>query len=320
MAKSRKLEELTSALKQIRDDPTTTDGQTVLRRVLHSKQGVAIAQAARLVGQLELQDRVPDLVIAFEQLLQKPQTTDPGCVGKQAIAETLYRLDYRDAALFLTGIHHIQPEPVWGGQTDTAPKLRGTCALGLVRMNYPAVMIELADLLADPEPEARVGAARAIAYSGTDQGVPLLRLRIKLGDTPPLLSEYFVALLKLAPSSSLSLVQDYLYARDRLGLGEATEIAEAVALALSESDHPEAFSLLRDWWQHVRDPGLRKTALLTIATLRSDAALEFLLNLITAAARPDAQDALKALSIYRQDPILWSQVQQRVKERPELER
>ena len=33
----------------------------------------------------------------------------------------------------------MQPEPVWGGQQDTAPPLRGSAALGLVRIGHPQV-------------------------------------------------------------------------------------------------------------------------------------------------------------------------------------
>ncbi|WP_088889993.1 hypothetical protein [Leptolyngbya ohadii] len=182
---------------------------------------------------------------AFDRFLIKPKDADPGCLAKQAIADTLYRLEYSDETLFLKGIHHVQPEPIWGGTTDTAPRLRGTCALGLVRMNYPQVMVELGDLLADPEPEARIGAARAIAYSENDQGVPLLRLRVRIGDTSPVLSECLLALLQLAPSQSLPLVEDVLYARTAMALG-AVDQAEAAALALSESRLNEAFPILRD--------------------------------------------------------------------------
>ncbi|MEH2465502.1 hypothetical protein [Nostoc sp.] len=43
-------------------------------------------------------------------------------------------------------------------------------------------MNELADLLTDPKPEARVAAAKAIAYTGNPQGVPLLRFKTRIGD------------------------------------------------------------------------------------------------------------------------------------------
>ncbi|WP_225852694.1 hypothetical protein, partial [Haemophilus parainfluenzae] len=91
-------------------------------------------------------------------------------------------------------------------------KLRGTCALGLVRMNYPMVMVELADLLADPEPEARIAAARAVAYSEQEWGIALLRLRMKVGDTPTVLGECLAALLQLAPADSLALARSFLEA------------------------------------------------------------------------------------------------------------
>ncbi|OLP15513.1 hypothetical protein BST81_25765 [Leptolyngbya sp. 'hensonii'] len=311
MAKSRKAEELTAALKQIRNEPTSELGLAILQQILGSKYPIVIAQAAQLMGEFEIHALMPDLVAAFNRLMLQAKDSDPGCQAKQAIAETLYRLNSSNEDLFLQGIRHVQKEPIWGGQVDTAPSLRSTCALGLVRMNYPLVMVELADLLADPESEARIGAARAIAYCGDERGVPLLRLRVKVGDTPPVLSECLIALLKLDPTPSLPLVKDLLYSRQ----DEQGEIAEAVALALGESRLPAAFPVLRDWWQQMRHPEVRKTGLLAIATLRQDQAMAFLLSLVAEGHLNDAKDALQAISIYRQDASLWHQVQQIVAQR-----
>jgi len=318
MAKSRKLEELMASLSQIRAEPTSAQGLALLHQVLGSKYAVAIAQAAGLVGQFELHQCIPDLVAASDRCLIKPQESDPGCVAKQAIAESLYRLEYGDETPFLKGIRHIQPEPVWGGRVDTAPRLRGTCALGLVRMNYPQMMVELGDLLADPESEARIGAARAIAYSGDDRGIPLLRLRIKVGDTPSVLSECLIALLQLAPKGTLPLVQELLDARTSSRLEADVEKAEAAALALAESRSPQAFPLLKSWWQKVRDPQLRQTGLLAIATLRQPDAMQFLLHQIAQGGIQDAKDAIKAISIHAHDPVLWQQVSQIVGERQDV--
>jgi len=315
MAKSRKLEELIAAVESIRQEPTSELGVATLHMVLSSKYSVAIAQAAHIIGRAELHDFIPDLVNAFERCLVKAADSDPGCRAKQAIAEALYRLDFSNESIFLSGIRHVQKEPIWGGQVDTAPPLRGTCALGLVRMNYPQVMVELGDLLADPEPEARIGAARAIAYSGTDQGIPLLRLRVKIGDTAPVLLECLIALLKLAPMSSLPLVKDLLYARTESGLEEDVEYAETVALALGDSRLAEAFPVLRDWWQRVRDRELRRSGLLAIATLRQPDAIDFLLTLVAEGMTEDAKSAIKALSVYQHDPTLWEQVTQTVYQR-----
>lgn len=319
MAKSRKLEEIMAMLNQIRDEPTSESGLAVLHQVLKSKYSVAVAQAAGLVANFEIHSFIPDLVFAFDRFMLNAKESDPGCRAKQAIAETLYRLDYGDEALFLKGIRHAQEEPVWGGRTDTAPTLRGTCALGLVRMNYPLVMVELGDLLADPEPEARIGAARAIAYTQNDQGVPLLRLRVKIGDTSPVLSECLIALLQLAPDQSLPLVKDFLYAQKPPGLEEDVEKAEAAALALSESRSPEAFSVLKPWWKRVHDQELRKTGLLAIATLRQPDALEFLLSLIADGKPQDAIDAIKAMGVYVQDKVLWQRVCQTAEKRQDVD-
>lgn len=314
MAKSRKLEELMATLNQIRSDPTSTEAMAVLRQVLASKYSVAIAQAAHIIREHEIVALIPELVAAFPRFLIKPQDSDPGCRAKQAIAETLYRFNYSDETLFLTGIRHVQMEPVWGGQVDTAPSLRGTCALGLVRMNYSQVLVELGDLLADRELEARIGAARAIAYCGSDQGIPLLRLRIKVGDKPPVISECLSALLQLDPASSLPLAKELLYARQD-DSREDVELAEAAALTLGESRLPEVFELLRDWWQQVRDRGLRQSGLLAIATLRQTPAFDFLLSIIAEGASEDAKSAIKAISIYQQEVSIWERVRQTVDQR-----
>jgi HEAT repeat protein len=181
--------------------------------------------------------------------------------------------------------------------------LRGTCALGLVRMNYSEVMSELADLLADAEAEARIGAIRAIAYTGNPQAVPLLRFKARTGDADPqVMSDCFSGLLNLAPQQSLSLVASFLDA--------APEISEMAALALGESRQAGAFEILRQWWQRTGMAELRQTGLLAIALLRQDAALDFLLELVATGDKRDRDGAIGALKMYQSDAILWQRVQQ----------
>ncbi|MBW4696019.1 MAG: hypothetical protein KME27_30250 [Lyngbya sp. HA4199-MV5] len=319
MAKSRPLEDALAALNQIAD-PTSDAAIATFQRVLNGKQGIAIAQASRLIRKAELYALIPDLVAAFQRCLVKPETTDPNCHAKTAIAEALYHLDYHEETLFLTGIRHVQMEAVWGGKEDTAPALRSICALGLVRMNYPHVLSELADLLADPKAEARIGAARAIAYMNHPDAVPLLRLRVQLGDEPPVLSDYLLALLQVAPVQSLPLVIQFLNPPNEPPLSpRAIEIAEATALALGESRLPEAFEPLQRWWRRSRDPELRKTGLLAIAMLRQDEPLEFLFSLLANGATQDTKDAIAALSLYQQEDVLWTRVCQTTEQRTDHE-
>jgi HEAT repeat protein len=301
MAKSRKLEELIEQINQFRQDPTAEASLEGLRQILQSKYSVAIASAAKLIGEAALSELTPDLVAAFDRLMGKPIERDIGCTGKFRIAEALYKMGRSEADLFLNGIRHRQMEPVWGGQEDTAPSLRGVCALGLVRMNYPDVMSELADLLADPIPLARAAAARAIAYSGSNQGVPLLRLRVKLGDEPQVLSDCFTALITIAPEASLPLVASF--------LDDANpQACEMAALALGESRSAAAFEQLKHWWSQTTHKDLRKTGLLAIAMLRQDEPLEFLLSLVAEGKSADAKDAVAALSLYQSETALWQRV------------
>jgi len=318
MAESRRLESLLAQLEQIRPDPTTSDAMLLLRQLLTSKQPVAIAQAATLIAEAEHYDLIPDLVTAFEWAMTKPSERDPGCTAKLKVADALYRLDYSNEDLFLQGIRHVQRDPVWGGSEDTAAPLRSVCALGLVRMNYPDVMSELADLLADPKPDARIGAARAIAYTGNLSGVPLLRLRIKVGDSAPVLSDCFLALLHLSPTpSSIDLVRSFLAIQPQAEHQESTGIAEAAALAFGESRLPEAFDILRTWWHSLCIPELRQTGLMAIAFLRNDEAVSFLLSLIQGGDLVDAKDSITALRVYREDQALWHRVRERIEQRGE---
>ena len=316
MAKSRKLEDTLAALNQIAD-PTSDAAIATLRKVLASNYGVAIAQVSRLIRKAELQVWVPDLVAAFERCLIKPETTDPNCLAKKAIAEALYHLEYNEETLFLAGIRHVQMEPIWGGKQDTAPALRSVCALGLVRMNYPLVLSELADLLADPEVEARIGAVRAIAYSNDPAAAPLLRLRIQVGDELPVFSECLLALLKLTPGQALPLVTRFLEPQPLQP--SAAERASATALALGELRLPEAFEPLRRWWERSRDVEQRRTGLLAIAMLRHDEPLDFLLSLVAEGITRDAKDAIAALSLYQKDEVLWQRVRQTTRQRHNYE-
>jgi HEAT repeat protein len=312
MPKAPKLEATLALLSQIEPDCPSEEAFEILKQVIKSKHAIAVARAAKLVNRMNAHALIPELVTAFERFMVNAATTDQSCIAKKTIAQTLYRLDYSQEDLFLQGIKHVQMEPVWGGKVDTAPGLRGFCALGLVRMNYPLVMVELADLLADPEPEARISAARAIAYTENSQGVPLLRLKVKLGDKDPqVLSECFIALLKLAPDSSLSLVSGFLEHPD-------AQISEMAALALGESRIEAAFPVLSQWWQRSRSPELRRSALLAIAMLRQDEALEFLLSMIEEGKLSEAKDAVAALELYRLDSILWPRISGAIEKREDL--
>ena len=309
MARSQKLEEALITLKAIRNNLTSETATSTLRRVLQSKFSIAVAQAAKLVGDAELYDLRPELAKAFGRFMLEAAETDPGCKAKESIAENLYRLEFSDEVLFLQGIHHVQLEKTWGKSVDTAAGLRGICALGLVRMNYPNVMIELADLLADPDPSARANAARAIAYTENREGLALLRLKVHVGDTSPqVLSECFLGLLKLDSDLSLPFVVQFLDAASE-------ETCEMAALALGESRLEAVFPILQDYWQRSQSESFRRVGLMAIAMLRHDAAIDFLLSLVASGRKSEAQEALTALKMYEGEPALQERVQAAIEQR-----
>jgi len=304
MAGKRSLEKELTAVYALREQPLSDQVVGELRRALARKNNHLVAAAAQVAGEREIAALEPDLMQAFGRFMTDPPRTDKGCAAKAAIAEALYQISASQEDLFLQGIRHVQLEPVYGGRQDTAARLRGVCAMALVRMGYPLVMIELAHLLADRELDARIAAVRAIAYGRGEAGVPLLRFKVLGGDDDPrALYECFGALLKLAPGTSLPFVAGFL---DHANAA----IAEGAALALGESRLSEAFGFLKTAWGSTFDPDRRNAVLLAIAMLRSEQALDFLLALVADAPLAVANEAVAALRIYERDEKVWRRVRE----------
>jgi len=311
MAGRRSIEDRLSDLNALRSAPVTEETIRELQRALSSKVNHVVARAAEIVGEFMLSELEPDLVDAFERFMNNAAKIDPGCAAKTAIAEALYRMEAYQPDLLFQGIGHIQQEPVYGGQEDTAAKLRGICGLGLVRIHYPNVMILLAHLLADPEADARISAARAIGYSGKAEGVPLLRFKALSGDSnPQVLCDCFSSLIVLDPDPSLAFVAGFLQS-------DSAVFQEAAAVALGESQLVQALPFLETAWEDAVDVELRRTFLLGIALLRQERAINFLLKLVAEGSQTRSQEALEALAIYREDSSIWVRVEEALESRVE---
>jgi hypothetical protein len=313
MAGKRSLEKELTAVYALREQPLSDQVIGELRRALARKNNHLVAAAAQIAGEREIAALEPDLAQAFGRFMADPLKTDKGCAAKSAIAEALYRIGAIQEDLFLQGIRHVQLEPVYGGRQDTAARLRGVCAMALVRTGCPQAMIELAHLLADRELDARIAAVRAIAYGRSEAGAPLLRFKVLSGDDDPrVLYECFGGLLKLAPETSLPFVAEF------LDDGDAA-IAEGAALALGESRLGEAFGFLKTAWESTFDPDRRNAVLLAIAMLRSEEALDFLLALVADASTAIADEAIAALRIYERDEKVWRRVRETAGRRGDVE-
>src|SRR5437870_3465820 len=270
MAKSRTLEAKLARLKALRQEPQTPAARAELKKALADRSNYVASRAAEVVGEFGLRDLVPELLAAFDRFLVNPAKTDPQCLAKNAVAEALTKLGHDDADFYRKGMRHFQPEPVWGGQQDTAAHFRGTCAFGLVQSSCGDsldVLTRLVDLLADPEKPARVDAARAAANYSRPEGIPLLRLKILTGDKDAeVAGACFAALLSLAPRESVEFVAGYLGSAD-------ADVALEAAAALGESKEPKAVEALKPCGEQHFDAEFKRSLLLSIGLSRQPAAL-----------------------------------------------
>jgi hypothetical protein len=311
MAKAESIEKQLSALAALRVDAKSEPAIAELKKALTSKSNLIVAKAATIITESNQSDFLPQLATAFDRFFVAG--SDKGCSAKTAIANGLYALGHNDSAAFLRGIHHVQKEASFGPPVDAAAEMRGICALGLARIGYADVLLELAELLVDAEPQPRIMAARAIAYTGSDAGSPLLRMKALAGDPhTEVTSECFAALVKLSPRKSLAFVSRFLKSGD-------DELVEAAGLAIGSSRLPEAFAMLRTEWESHLIPEARRPLLLGIAMTRLPSAVDFLLERILDDRPAPAVDAINAMAIYKHDQAVASRVRAIVEDRGESE-
>src|SRR5437016_943450 len=151
---NRKLEARIERLRQLRSVGPSDDVAETLRKGLQDRGNLVIAEAARTIAALHFKGLIPYLLPTFEALFENPAKLDPKCWGKTAIVKALAELDYDQSPPFVRGLRHIQMEPVWGGQEDSAAQLRGMCALALVQcsdLRRVEVMRYLVEAMTDTE-------------------------------------------------------------------------------------------------------------------------------------------------------------------------
>jgi hypothetical protein len=299
MAKSASIEQQLSDLAACRADPVSASSRERLTKSLAGKSNLLAGKAATIVTDTDQPDYLPAIVTAFERFFV---AGDKGCLALTPLANALYTFGHTDPAPFLRGIHHFQPEGSFGPAVDAATELRGICGLGLVRLGYPDVLTELAELLMDPEPQCRQMAARALAYAGHESGGMLLRMKVLASDKDAeVTAECLNALMVVAPKKSLPFVGRFLRSED-------PAMVESAALAIGGSKLPEAFSLLRTEWEGHISAEPRRPLLLAIAMTRQPAAVEFLLERVADDRPAPAADAITALAVFKHDETIRAKV------------
>ena len=137
----------------------------------------------------------------------------------------------------------------------------------------------------------------------------MLRYKVRCGDDDTLVfSDCLSALLHLSPTPSLPFVCELLDAVDPTRW-------EAAALSLGGSRLEAALPVLQRWWQRSIGTEKQRTALIAIAMLRLEPALEFLLAVVREQPAQLARDSITALAIHKYDERLRQRVLAAVEQR-----
>jgi hypothetical protein len=288
------LEEELAALSAGGQDPAC------LRSALGSSRSLVAGRAAKLIKERALDGFGSDLKAAFLRFLDDAVKSDPNCHAKQAALEALDYTEWQHEEPFVAAARYVQLEPVWGGKADTAVGVRSRAVVALARIDYPDLDLIAGELLGDPEPPVRKAALDALAHRGARSGAGLVLFKLSAGDDDPMVTlAALTALMSLAPDRGLQVVGA------QLGNDQTRELA---ALALGESRHDGALSLLIDSLSACVQSSERAFLLRGIALNRSDRALDAMLSVITDGAAADAKAAVLALGARRFDPGVAAKV------------
>ena len=295
-------------LEEFISDCEAADGEPLTKLVtkaLGDHHYRLIGNAARVCGEQLLYTLEPDLIAAYQRLLDNPVKKDPHCIAKSAIVRALVMLDCQDHEFFLAGMRYRQSEPTWGGSVDTALDLRNSSAMGLVGTSYDRAAVAIAELMCDPEAYVRTGAVRALACLREERAEPLLRFKALSGDPEAeVIGECFTSLLQLDPDETVEFVARFLD-------GANQEIAQYAALALGESRQAAALNTLCTAFDQVYvERQFRRILIRAVALQRSEPAFAWLLDIAAARDTDACELVIEELSIYRTNHKLKARLSQ----------
>lgn len=301
----RELEELDA----LRGAPLDAAAIEHLRKSLAHRNNFIVAKAAKLVADAELFDLLPDVLAAFDRFFIDPVKSDPQCWAKYALAKALVKLEHRAKDAYLRGMRHHQLESVWGGSSDTAGALRGTCTHALVDcpgISDADLLTVLLEPLTDTDKTVRMEAARAIAQVGGVSAALILRLRALLGkDEPEVLGACYSALLAVEGTRAIELVAG--------SLKEGDDLAAEAAFALAELRTPEALGALIERLRAGADDWFGSVLLSAIALTRLPEAMDYLIALIVRDVR-EAPSTIEAIGRIAPSAELRARVWQAVEQ------
>jgi HEAT repeat protein len=287
-----------------------------LRKALRDKVNLIVAKAARIIGQQQLRALIPDLVTAFDRALIDPAKSDPKCWAKEAIAKALKDLDHAESALFLKGAAHMQMEPVWGGEEDTATALRGICTLALLNctdLTREDKLWAAMRLLTEASPSLRKDGAVALESLEGREAALLLRLKARMHESDyTVTGQVLESLLRIEGDRAIPFITEFLR-------HPIQEVREESALALGASRSAAAIEVLKNCAVQKHAPVTLEILYRALAISRQEQALEFLYEVIRTRRPREVTDALYALELHRDSAEIRSQIARSIEQRSEPE-
>lgn len=291
-----------AALEQLRQAGASPAAVEQLRKALTNRNNFIVAKAAAVIGSLSLNELIPDMLAALDRFYEDPAKTDPKCWAKEAIVKTLAGLNYEVSDVYLRGLRHTQPEPVWGGHSDSAATLRSRCASALVScrdLSNAALLEHLLEGLVDTDKSVRIATARAIGRVPSHEASLLLRLRALQGDRDDeMMGALLSGILEVEGVDGIPFVARF--------LENDSSVEAAFALALMRQK--EALDVLIAHWTETPLPN--EEWLTAIAVSQLPEAFDLLLEIVNQGGRrataarqalesvrlpQDVQDRLKGL-------------------------
>lgn len=288
-----------AALRQV---PSSPEFLSELKKALAHASVVVVARGAELSARYEKRELIDHLVAAYERF-SDPRSSDGNYIARTAIVRGLVDLYAGGAAADV----FVAAAGVGAGSrsgvmlADPAAELRSTSAFGLAALGHPAALTVCTDLLADNAGLVRVAAARALANTGREGAVLVLRLKLHVGDSDPeVLAECAAGLMQLAPEESLDVVRKLLAHPEPPARGGA-------ALALGSSKRPDALRAIQEAFERETEDEVCATYCVAVASSRLPMAVEWLVSLV-ARDRRTADAAIAALGPYRLDAAVMARV------------
>lgn len=312
----RNIERELELLAEVRKLASPEARDRALRKALADKVNVVAAKAAALAGELQAQTLVPDLCSAFDRLLKDPVKSDPKCWGKEAFAKALKDLGHSDSAIFVKGVHHVQMEPVWAGEVDTAATLRAACALAMLQctdLTREDKLWAVMPLLTEKSASVRKDAAMALESLEGREAALLLRIKARMGDNDATVTgQVFESLLRVEREGAVPFVAEFFRELN-------AEVRDEAVLALGASRLSEGVAALRDLLARKMPMVDPEVVFRALSISRREEAIDFLLEVIRTRRPREVIAALDALKVYRDSSDVQKRIADAVAARSERE-